>query len=66
MVLSNLNAPQLTSQLKAAMLSFANFHRLNESSMNSIQACRTSLRSFGKLLGELSYFDYEGVSPAQE
>ena len=47
-------------------MSFSNFHRLNESSSNQIRACKSAFRGFGKILGKLSYIDYENVSAEQE
>jgi len=47
------------------LVSFANFLRLNDSDDNTVRSCTSALRSYGKILSQLAYFDYDLASPEQ-
>lgn len=64
--MASLSAAKLSKPLETAIVSFANFHQLNNSSEHSIRSSKSAFNSFGKILGSLTYFDYECVTEEQE
>lgn len=47
------------------LVAFANFLRLNDSDDNTVRTCKSALRSVGKILSTLTYFNYDEASAEQ-
>ena len=48
------------------VVTFGNFFQLNRNKNHNWQSVTTCLKSFGTVLSDLTYFDFDSVSPDQE
>ena len=64
--MGNLENGRMTEALKVLILSFANFHALDGDSNHDLRLAQRKLKNVGKILSQLSYFDYDAVEGEQK